>query len=347
MFPIKNWHNPKEPVNNANQDRRYKSFLMDIDLQYLLFLQQLRMLLGGHLDEIFNGISKFAVDFLPFLPYVIFWSVHRKWGYRLISIYITSCVVNGLIKLTVCAYRPWIRSDLVEPAGDSKVAATGYSFPSGHSTEAAAVYGTTAVWQRNTRRSLSVFCVIMVFLTGFSRNFLGVHTPQDVFVGIISSSLVIFLVLWIEQKIGNNAKAYDWLTLAGILVVIISIIYITTKSYPMDYVDGKLLVDPLVMMTDTFKSLGCFTGFLIASWLERHKWHYEIPVGSTKLPLMTGLGVLILMAWRNIFSAAIFVHFFGRNAGNFIGWMVFSLIGILFWPMLITKVCREDKTKND
>ena len=141
---------------------------MDIDIQYLLFLQQLRMMLGGHLDEIFNGISKFATDFLPFLPYIIYWGVHRKWGYRLISIYIIGCVVNGLIKLTVCAYRPWIRSNLVKPAGDSRAAATGYSFPSGHSTEATAIYGTTAVWQRSTRRGLSVFCVIMIFLSYFS-----------------------------------------------------------------------------------------------------------------------------------------------------------------------------------
>ena len=34
-------------------------------------------------------------------------------------------LLNGVIKLSVCAYRPWIRSNLIEPAGDSKVAAFG------------------------------------------------------------------------------------------------------------------------------------------------------------------------------------------------------------------------------
>lgn len=38
---------------------------MKIDLQYLLMLQHLRLMTGGHFDELFNDISKLAVDVLP------------------------------------------------------------------------------------------------------------------------------------------------------------------------------------------------------------------------------------------------------------------------------------------
>ena len=117
-----------------------------MDIQYLLWLQELRNATGGMFDEFFNALSKVAVDLMPFLPFVIFWCVDRKWGYRFILTLGIGDLLNGIIKLTVCAYRPWIRSDLIEPAGDSKVAATGYSFPSGHTTEATAVYGTTVAW---------------------------------------------------------------------------------------------------------------------------------------------------------------------------------------------------------
>lgn len=58
--------------------------------------------------------------------------VDKKWGYRFLTVHRGAELLNGVVKLTVCAYRPWIRSNLIEPAGDSKVAATGYSFPSGH-----------------------------------------------------------------------------------------------------------------------------------------------------------------------------------------------------------------------
>ena len=104
--------------------------VMEFDLQYLLFLQNLRETTGGVFDEFFNALSKFAVDILPFLPYIIFWCLNKKLGYRFLATTWVGEVLNGVIKLTVCAYRPWIRSDKIVPAGDSKTAATGYSFPS-------------------------------------------------------------------------------------------------------------------------------------------------------------------------------------------------------------------------
>ena len=52
---------------------------MSLDLKYLLFLQGIRAVTGGIFDEIFNGLSKFAVDILPFLPFVVFRCADKKW----------------------------------------------------------------------------------------------------------------------------------------------------------------------------------------------------------------------------------------------------------------------------
>ena len=215
---------------------------MGFDLQYLLFLQNMREATGGAFDEFFNALSKFAVDILPFLPYIVYWCVNKRLGYRFIATTWIGEVLNGVIKLTVCAYRPWIRSDRIVPAGDSKTAATGYSFPSGHTLAATMHYGNTAVWQWNKRRWVSVLCGILIILTGFSRNFLGVHTPQDVLVGLTEGIVLIIIIGIIEKRIYNNSKALDIMTLVGILVTIGVILYITYKPYPMDYVDDKLLV---------------------------------------------------------------------------------------------------------
>ena len=43
-----------------------------MDIQYLLFLQNIRMATGGAFDEFFNAISKIAVDIMPFLPFIVF-----------------------------------------------------------------------------------------------------------------------------------------------------------------------------------------------------------------------------------------------------------------------------------
>ena len=311
-----------------------------MDLQYLLFLQDLRSATGDVFNEFFNALSKVAVEIMPFLPFIVFWCADKKWGYRFISTWGIGEVVNGVVKLTVCAYRPWIRSDLIEPAGDSKVAATGYSFPSGHTMAATVTYGTAAAWQWKKRRWLSVLCIVLILLTGFSRNFLGVHTPQDVFVGICESVAIILIVGFVQRKLEGNEKAYDILTIIGFLAVVAVLIYITQKPYPMDYADGKLIVDPVAMMKDSFKACGAFLGILIGSLIERHRIHYEIPSGSKSLPILTAIGGAIMFSWIRYFGPATVVQAFGGHWGNLISYAIMTMFAICIWPLVIKKACK-------
>ena len=318
---------------------------MGIDLQYLLFLQNLRVATGGVFDEFFNALSKVAVDLMPFVPFVIFWCVSKKWGYRAILTYISGEVLNGIIKLTVCAYRPWIRSEQIEPAGDSKTAATGYSFPSGHSVNASIHYGIIQQMQKNKRKWLATLCIILILLTGFSRNFLGVHTPQDVIVGITEGIFLIWIVGLIQKKTEGNAKLHDWMTLGGFAVIIAVLIYITNKPYPMDYIEGKLLVDPQVMMNDMYKACGWLFGFLIGSYVERHYIHYEIPTSHPNLPVLSVAGFMIMFAWKQYFSKPILVAPLGGHWGNFAARAVMALFALIIWPLVIRHECREEKKK--
>ena len=270
---------------------------MEFDISYLLFLQNIRESTGGVFDEFFNALSKFAVDILPFLGYIIFWSVSKKWGYRFMITLWCGEVINGLLKLIVCAYRPWIRSDKINPAGDSKVAATGYSFPSGHSTVATIHYGTIFAWQRKKRMWLAIVCAVLLFLTCFSRNYLGVHTPQDVLVGFGVSVVLIIVVGFSQKKLEGNQKAVDILTFAGIAAVLGVLIFVMFKPYPMDYdANGNLLVDPQRMMNDTFKACGGFIGLMIGSYIERHFIRYEVPAGAAALPVLTCVGFALMFA---------------------------------------------------
>lgn len=310
-----------------------------MDIQYLLWLQELRNATGGVFDEFFNALSKFAVDIMPFLPFVVFWGADKKWGYRFITSWGIGELLNGIIKLTVCAYRPWIRSDLIEPAGDSKVAATGYSFPSGHTTIATVTYGTTIAWQKDKRRWLAILCGVLIALTGFSRNFLGVHTPQDVVVGFSVSVIIILTVGIVQKKVEGNEKTIDILTLIGVIAVLLTLVYILVKPYPMDYVDGQLLVDPQKMMNDTFKSCGAFLGLLLGSYLDRHYLKYEIPVGAASLPMLTCTGAALMFAWKEWFAPATIVAAFGGHWGNMIARGIMVFFAITIWPVVITKTC--------
>ncbi len=313
---------------------------MEFDIQYLMMLQELRSATGGIFDEVFNSLSKFAVDLLPFLPFVIFWGVDKKWGYYFLTSNWASELINGVIKLTVCAYRPWIRSELIEPAGDSKTAATGYSFPSGHTKTATINYGGVVVWQKDKRRWLAILCVILIILTGFSRNFLGVHTPQDVAVAMLESVIILWVVKVVSDKVEGNEKLLDILTCIGIVAVIAALIYIQVKPYPMDYnAAGELLVDPSKMMNDCFKACGAFLGFLLGSYIDRHYIHYEIPEGSKNLPLLVAVGVGLTLAWKEYFGPATFGLVFGGHWGNFLCRFIMLFFAMTIWPIVISKNC--------
>ena len=316
---------------------------MEFDIQYLLLLQELRNATGGIFDELFNAISKFAVEILPFLPFVIFWGVNKKWGYYFLTTQWLGEVINGVIKLTVCAYRPWIRSDLIEPAGDSKVAATGYSFPSGHTKTASTIYGAVAIWQKDRRRWLSITCIVLLLLTGFSRNFLGVHTPQDVLCALIESAVILYVVYIVTEKVEGNERLLDILTLIGFLFVIAVLVYIQVKPYPMDYdAVGNLLVDPSKMMNDCFKACGAFLGFLIGSYLDRHYIHYRIPVGAANLPVLVCIGAALALSWKEYFAPATVIAAFGGHWGNFIARFIMLFFAMCIWPIVIQKTAGEN-----
>ena len=316
---------------------------MNIDIQYLLFLQEIRNATGGIFDEFFNMISKIAVDIMPILPFLIYWAVNKNWGYRFMGTLWGGEILNGTLKLSVCAYRPWIRDARIEPAGDSKVAATGYSFPSGHTMCATATYGSVVAWQHKRRRWLAVFCGIMILLTGFSRNFLGVHTPQDVIVGFIETVIIILIAGSIQKKTATNPAFADKLTIAGVILVIAVLIYITVKPYPMDYVNGELLVDPQKMMNDTFKAAGGFLGLLIGSYAERHYVKYKIPVGAELLPAMACVGTAILFIWTQYLTAVTFKVWFGAHWGNFISYILMMVFAVAVYPVFIMKYAKNKK----
>ena len=117
------------------------------------------------------------------------------------------------------------------------------------------------------------------------------------------------------------------------------ILYITLKPYPMDYVDGKLLVDPQKMMNDSFKACGGFSGLLIGSYIERHFIRYEIPQGSSSLPILSCVGFALLFAWKELLAPATIMPLLGGNWGNLITGFLMVFFAVVVWPLVIRKTC--------
>lgn len=256
-----------------------------MDIQYLLLLQNLREATGGVLNGAFELITKLGeASIVTLLVAFVYWCVDKREGIFLMLTFYYNRVINGFLKITACVYRPWIRDPRVLPVPEAMVDATGYSFPSGHSANAASFFGGLAYNKKNPK-AFRVVMAVLVLLIGFSRNYLGVHTPQDVIVSIILAAALLFafrrLLGWVDE---NPNK--DWIVLlaCGALCVLL-VVYASLKGYPADYdAAGNVIVDPAKMPIDSFKNAGMGLGFIVGWFLERRfikfetdgKWYFRV-----------------------------------------------------------------------
>lgn len=254
----------------------------NLDIQILLYLQDFREASGGFLNTFLTFITNIAVDFYVAIPaLIIFWAVDKKKGAQIFASWGTALSLGAFLKTTFCVYRPWIRNSEVQPLQDAMAGASGYSFPSGHSTSSSGFYSGLALSYRKYK-GIIVFAIIMVLLTMFSRIYVGVHTPQDVVVGALLG-LGAALIVNFAASILEKHPEKDWVILLISMIWVVSLIaYIYFKQYPMDYdSSGALLVDPKKMTVDGFKDPGRFFGIVLGWFLERRLVKFDIS-GTTK-----------------------------------------------------------------
>jgi len=317
-----------------------------MDIEYLLFLQRFRESINDSLTPFMEGISLFAVTYLIMLPVFVYWVVSKRKGlYTLVSYYLC-CGFNAIVKLTVCAYRPWIRDARVHPAGDAITTATGYSFPSGHTVTAGPIYGGLAVVSWSWKKFVSVILGIFLLLTAFSRNYLGVHTPQDVFVGICESVFWLIIVAKIFTYLDEHPEKENLLLLICFILGWLGIVYITFKPYPMDYVDGKLLVDPQKMMNDGYGDICLLIAFPVARYIEKRWIGFQAP-GLKGAGLAAGIVGLIPLFLMIKFMRPALDGVLGTHWGHFANTFIIVLYCIALWPLVIKAVSKTEAKAED
>lgn len=112
----------------------------------------------------------------------------------------TACL-NQLLKIIFHRDRPSLHRLIQE---------TGYSFPSGHSMEAFALYAALAflLWRhvptKRGRTTVILISIIMILLIGMSRIYLGVHYPSDVVGAYFASGFWFTFSVWLFQWYMEN-----------------------------------------------------------------------------------------------------------------------------------------------
>lgn len=142
-----------------------------------------------------------AVSILLFLALVL---GHRKELLLFVAVVGGAPLMNVFLKSWFQRERPNIHR-LVEE--------TGYSFPSGHSMAAFALYGalTYLLWKHLSGRTGKTMLILIgsaiVLCIGWSRIYLGVHYPSDVLGGYLASGVWLGLMIEIFPRMNKQLRA--------------------------------------------------------------------------------------------------------------------------------------------
>lgn len=100
-------------------------------------------------------------------------------------------ILNNIVKIIVQRSRPDILR-LVEE--------TSYSFPSGHSMVSFALFMMIAYVLWKNHKILSMICMLMPFIIGLTRIYLGVHYTTDVLAGFLFSFVYLMTIYYFHKK---------------------------------------------------------------------------------------------------------------------------------------------------
>ena len=307
-----------------------------MDIEYLIWLQNLRGKVGEGVEEFFTLFTDGSIAATLILSAIIFWCVDKKTGKFLLLVMAFSRICNQILKNTFCVYRPWILDLNVHPVPSVMNEVTSYSFPSGHANVSTAVYGGIAYRYGKKFPLIAFLCVATILLTALSRNFLGVHTPQDVLVAMFVTFFMIICVDKLIPLIDGDEHKEKFITIAGMIFAVIAIAYFMLKSYPVDYLDSKVIVEPQNAINDAIGSVGTFTGILIGLELERRFVNFKTNVNFSLKICRLIIGVIFIAA-TNFLLIPELKHLDLGAIEKFLRWFLTYFVTIFLVPLAFSQ----------
>lgn len=303
------------------------TFFFDWEMQLMQWLQ-------AHIGKtdigfwILSNLSAFGEELLLIaIMGFLYWGLSKEFGKYVGLNVLMANVWNPMIKNVVLRLRPYFIAadkgyaiEALRPVDSSKplydVAAQGYSFPSGHSTNAVTMYGSLAAHEKRNR-ILWTIAIVLPLLVGFSRVFVGVHYPTDVLGGWALGVVIVLLVPFLRKKIKNRWLFYGVL----LLTTLPGFFYCKTNDY--------------------FSSFGMLIGFMLAEPFEERFVKFENTKNIIRCILRTIGGAALYFALNTALKLPFPDALLNPEVPNFLSNLIralryavviFILIGV--YPML-------------
>ena len=305
------------------------------------FLKLLEGIRTPALNAFFSAVTVLGEEtFFILVGLIFYWCINKKNGHYLLFVGLFGTVANQFLKITCRIPRPWVQDTEFTIVESAREAASGYSFPSGHTQSAVGTFGTVAAMRRE--KWLRAICILFCILVPFSRMYLGVHTPQDVCVALLMGMALVLifrpLLAWAEEK----PLRMHLLFAAVSLLCIAYAFYVNFGSFPPD-IDAENL---LSAQKNGAKMLGCFLGLWLAYLVDNRWVHFEEKASFAGQILKLVLGLVPVLLIKILLKAPLIALCGNSAAADGIRYFLIAFFAGGIWPMTFPHFSKIGRKKQ-
>ena len=300
-------------------------------MQFLYLLEGIRC---PALDTLFSLITELGGETVYMaLAIAVYWCISKGLGFYILTTGFVGTIANQFLKLCFRIPRPWVLDPDFTIVESARAGATGYSFPSGHTQNAFSSFGCLGMW---AKRGWRVLCFAIVVLIGFSRMYLGVHTPLDVGVAFVMG-LVLMLALYPLLRDIEAHPRRMYAVIGGMIVITVAYLcYAELWRFPAD-IDQTNLASG---RENGYKLLGAASAMLLSYWLDQRYIHFETraPLAGQAIKLVAGLALVVGI--RVALKAPLYAILGEGGAADAARYFLVVLFAAAVWPMTFRRLSR-------
>ena len=292
-------------------------------MEFLYLLEKIRVPV---LNELMLAVTTLGEEtaFLA-LALIIFWCVDKRKGYLVMGVGFTGTMLNQFMKLLFRIPRPWVLDENFTILEQAREAASGYSFPSGHTQMAVGTFGSIAA--ASEKRWMKVLCIVIAVLVPFSRMYVGVHTPLDVSVAAVMAVALILIVKPIVFRGGDKG-------MKGLIAVMIAmalglLAFVELFPFPAD-VDADNLASGV---KNAYTMLGCLIGVAAVYLVDSRHLKFETKAVWWAQILKAVLGLARVLIVKSLLKAPLEALFAGHMAARAVRYFLTVVAAGVLWPM--------------
>lgn len=175
-----------------------QAFVFDSSIQRMLYDMRSPLMTSVMLGITFLGSGFFLGGATIVVISYLLWKQQRRSAFVFSFLLFFGVLLNLLLKSIFQRARPDFLPLVNEPT---------FSFPSGHSMNSMIFFAAISyfIFYRMNHTRIGKLCialsVVLIFLIGISRIYLGAHYPTDVVAGYLAGLLWFFIVVFFEKSI--------------------------------------------------------------------------------------------------------------------------------------------------